>query len=199
MSAPDERAGTEAIPHEAVEQAAPTRPGQHRLLVAAAVIVAALLPLFATNFVLFQLTLVMVYGLAILGLNINDERVPANTQRAACAYAPRERGRCLFRLEIRGNLDKIVRSPRISSGAIIEPLDHLKDRAEIDLVAPPVQLKHKAQALDRTSLPLEQLPMASNYPLPVAPVRRIRNLGLRREDWPESRRRTGQQLLNVVG
>ena len=31
---------------------------------------AALLPLVATNFVLFQLTLVMVYGLAILGLNL---------------------------------------------------------------------------------------------------------------------------------
>jgi branched-chain amino acid transport system permease protein len=34
------------------------------------VIAAAVLPLVATNFVLFQLTLVMVYGLAILGLNI---------------------------------------------------------------------------------------------------------------------------------
>jgi branched-chain amino acid transport system permease protein len=39
-------------------------------LIAAAVILAALLPLVASNFVLFQLTLVLVYGLAILGLNL---------------------------------------------------------------------------------------------------------------------------------
>jgi branched-chain amino acid transport system permease protein len=41
-----------------------------RLAVAAAVIAALLLPLFVGGFVTFQLTLVMVYGLAILGLNL---------------------------------------------------------------------------------------------------------------------------------
>ena len=48
-------------------------------------------------------------------------------------------------------------------------------------------------------LRLEQLPKASNYPLPGTPVRRIRNLGVRRKDWPEICRRAGQQLLDVVG
>jgi branched-chain amino acid transport system permease protein len=38
------------------------------LLAAAAVVIAALLPLVAKNFILFQLTLSMVYGIAILGL-----------------------------------------------------------------------------------------------------------------------------------
>jgi branched-chain amino acid transport system permease protein len=46
------------------------RPSSGQLLVLAAVAIGALLPLAATNFVTFQLTLVMVYGLAILGLNI---------------------------------------------------------------------------------------------------------------------------------
>jgi branched-chain amino acid transport system permease protein len=46
------------------------RPSGSHLAIAAAVVAAALLPLAATNFVLFQLTLVMVYGLAILGLNL---------------------------------------------------------------------------------------------------------------------------------
>jgi branched-chain amino acid transport system permease protein len=38
------------------------------MLAIAAVVIAALLPLFAKNFFLFQLTLAMVYGIAILGL-----------------------------------------------------------------------------------------------------------------------------------
>jgi branched-chain amino acid transport system permease protein len=38
------------------------------MLAAAAIIIAALLPLVAKNFILFQLTLAMVYGIAILGL-----------------------------------------------------------------------------------------------------------------------------------
>jgi branched-chain amino acid transport system permease protein len=38
------------------------------MLAAAAIVVAALLPLVAKNFILFQLTLAMVYGIAILGL-----------------------------------------------------------------------------------------------------------------------------------
>lgn len=36
----------------------------------AAIVIAALLPLVAKNFILFQLTLAMVYGIAILGLNL---------------------------------------------------------------------------------------------------------------------------------
>jgi branched-chain amino acid transport system permease protein len=38
------------------------------ILAAAAIVIAALLPLAAKNFILFQLTLAMVYGIAILGL-----------------------------------------------------------------------------------------------------------------------------------
>jgi len=40
------------------------------VLTAAALVIAALLPLFVKNFILFQLTLAMVYGIAILGLNL---------------------------------------------------------------------------------------------------------------------------------
>jgi branched-chain amino acid transport system permease protein len=40
------------------------------LLTAAAIVVAAVLPLLVKNFILFQLTLAMVYGIAILGLNL---------------------------------------------------------------------------------------------------------------------------------
>ena len=44
---------------------------ERRYLVAAAVVViAALIPLVAHSFVLFELTMVMIYGLAILGLNL---------------------------------------------------------------------------------------------------------------------------------
>jgi len=46
------------------------RTGGHRLAILAAVIVAALVPLVAKNFLVFQLTLVMVYAIAILGLNL---------------------------------------------------------------------------------------------------------------------------------
>jgi branched-chain amino acid transport system permease protein len=74
MSAPDELAAKEAIPLDAAEataeEASPARSGNRHITVAVAVLAAALLPLVATNFVLFQLTLVMVYGLAILGLNL---------------------------------------------------------------------------------------------------------------------------------
>jgi branched-chain amino acid transport system permease protein len=55
-------------------EAAPATTGRAtatRLLAIAAVVIAALLvPLFVRGFVTFQLTLVMVYGLAILGLNL---------------------------------------------------------------------------------------------------------------------------------
>ncbi|MBV8130963.1 MAG: branched-chain amino acid ABC transporter permease [Alphaproteobacteria bacterium] len=46
------------------------RPGARYLTIGAAVAVALVVPAVATNFVIFQLTLVMVYGLAILGLNL---------------------------------------------------------------------------------------------------------------------------------
>ncbi|HYM72207.1 MAG TPA: branched-chain amino acid ABC transporter permease [Stellaceae bacterium] len=41
-----------------------------RLVLAAAIVIAVLIPLVAKSFVTFQLTQVMIYGLAILGLNI---------------------------------------------------------------------------------------------------------------------------------
>jgi branched-chain amino acid transport system permease protein len=40
------------------------------MLAIAAILVAAALPVFVKNFILFQLTLAMVYGIAILGLNL---------------------------------------------------------------------------------------------------------------------------------
>lgn len=40
------------------------------MLTIVAIVAAALLPLFVKNFILFQLTLAMVYGIAILGLNL---------------------------------------------------------------------------------------------------------------------------------
>ena len=42
----------------------------HRMLTIIALIVAAVLPFLVKNFILFQLTLAMVYGIAILGLNL---------------------------------------------------------------------------------------------------------------------------------
>ncbi len=45
-------------------------PIRRRLVIAALVLVAFLIPLLVRGFVTFQLTLVMVYGLAILGLNL---------------------------------------------------------------------------------------------------------------------------------
>jgi branched-chain amino acid transport system permease protein len=44
--------------------------GMRHIAIGAAVIVALVVPFLAKNFVVFQLTLVMVYGLAILGLNL---------------------------------------------------------------------------------------------------------------------------------
>jgi branched-chain amino acid transport system permease protein len=64
-------------PREAVEPlgtarraAAISRPSARYLAIGVVIAVALLLPAVATNFVIFQLTLVMVYGLAILGLNL---------------------------------------------------------------------------------------------------------------------------------
>ena len=64
-------------PREAIEPsgtaertAAISRPIGRYLAIGAAIALALLLPAVATNFVIFQLTLVMIYGLAILGLNL---------------------------------------------------------------------------------------------------------------------------------
>jgi branched-chain amino acid transport system permease protein len=46
------------------------RPSTRHLLIGAALVAALAAPLAAQNFVVFQLTMVMVYGLAILGLNL---------------------------------------------------------------------------------------------------------------------------------
>jgi branched-chain amino acid transport system permease protein len=53
-----------------VQRAVRLRPGLRHLLVAVFVVVAFIIPLFATSFVTFQLTEVLIYGLAILGLNL---------------------------------------------------------------------------------------------------------------------------------
>jgi branched-chain amino acid transport system permease protein len=62
-------------PREIVTLAAPRaaaiiRPSRRQLAIAAAIIVALVVPFVFKSFVVFQLTLVMVYGLAILGLNL---------------------------------------------------------------------------------------------------------------------------------
>jgi branched-chain amino acid transport system permease protein len=46
------------------------RPTTRHLVIAVAVAIAAVIPLFAKSFLIFQLTEVMIYGLAILGLNL---------------------------------------------------------------------------------------------------------------------------------
>jgi len=43
---------------------------RRHILTAATILIAALIPLFAKSFILFELTQVMIYGLAILGLNL---------------------------------------------------------------------------------------------------------------------------------
>jgi branched-chain amino acid transport system permease protein len=43
---------------------------RRHLITAGVIVIAALIPLFAKSFVLFELTMVMIYGLAILGLNL---------------------------------------------------------------------------------------------------------------------------------
>jgi len=66
MSTPRE----EAVPFEAARPIQLARPQRRHLAIAAFVVAALLLPLAAQSFITFQLTLVMVYGLAILGLNL---------------------------------------------------------------------------------------------------------------------------------
>jgi len=46
------------------------KPSTRQLLIAATVVVALVIPFALKSFFVFQLTLVMVYGLAILGLNL---------------------------------------------------------------------------------------------------------------------------------
>jgi branched-chain amino acid transport system permease protein len=46
------------------------QPRARHLIIAGCILIAAVIPLFAKSFVIFQLTEVMIYGLAILGLNL---------------------------------------------------------------------------------------------------------------------------------
>ena len=46
------------------------RPSPRHLAIGVSIVIALMLPLFMTSFITFQLTLVMIYGLAILGLNL---------------------------------------------------------------------------------------------------------------------------------
>ncbi|HEX3883677.1 MAG TPA: branched-chain amino acid ABC transporter permease [Stellaceae bacterium] len=65
--------GSAATGNTAAVTAAPARGWRlerRHLVSAAVVVVAALIPLVARSFVLFELTMVMIYGLAILGLNL---------------------------------------------------------------------------------------------------------------------------------
>jgi branched-chain amino acid transport system permease protein len=67
-TAPEEDiAVTAAVP---VQRALRVRPTIRHLIIAGAIVIAALIPLVAQSFLLFQLTEVMIYGLAILGLNL---------------------------------------------------------------------------------------------------------------------------------
>jgi branched-chain amino acid transport system permease protein len=53
-----------------VTRAVRLKPSARHLIIAGTIVVALLVPLFAKSFVIFQLTEVMIYGLAILGLNL---------------------------------------------------------------------------------------------------------------------------------
>ena len=61
---------TAVLTHGAPRAAATTHPGLRQVTIAVAIAIALLLPLATTSFITFQLTLVMIYGLAILGLNL---------------------------------------------------------------------------------------------------------------------------------
>jgi branched-chain amino acid transport system permease protein len=63
----EETAVGAAVP---VQRGAGIRPSVSHLIIAGFVVVAFVLPLFASSFVTFQLTEVLIYGLAILGLNL---------------------------------------------------------------------------------------------------------------------------------
>ena len=57
---------TRASPRAAVL----ARPSPRHIAIGVSIVIALMLPLFMTSFITFQLTLVMIYGLAILGLNL---------------------------------------------------------------------------------------------------------------------------------
>jgi branched-chain amino acid transport system permease protein len=60
-----------AVPTEAVAQTGVwARPTVRHLIIAAVIVVALVIPFVAHSFVVFELTQVMIYGLAILGLNL---------------------------------------------------------------------------------------------------------------------------------
>src|SRR4029077_15453929 len=61
---------TALLTHEAPRAAATVHPGPRQIAIGVAIVIALLLPLVTTSFITFQLTLVMIYGLAILGLNL---------------------------------------------------------------------------------------------------------------------------------
>ena len=68
MTAPSPNVGIAAA--DAAPDAAPRAAATRLLAIAVIVIAALLVPFFVRGFITFQLTLVMVYGLAILGLNL---------------------------------------------------------------------------------------------------------------------------------
>jgi branched-chain amino acid transport system permease protein len=61
---------TVAVPAPSAAERQWVRPGMRHWLIAAAIIAALLIPLVGKSFLIFQLTQVMIYGLAILGLNL---------------------------------------------------------------------------------------------------------------------------------
>ena len=69
-SVPFVAAAGAAAPAEALPGAATSWLAGRHLLIAAAIVLAALVPFIFKSFVTFQLTQVMVYALAILGLNL---------------------------------------------------------------------------------------------------------------------------------
>jgi branched-chain amino acid transport system permease protein len=61
---------TALLTREAPRAAVIARPSPRHIAIGVVIIIALMLPLFMTSFITFQLTLVMIYGLAILGLNL---------------------------------------------------------------------------------------------------------------------------------
>ena len=70
MSGPQQEAVPFAAAVTAAQNTRPARLAPRHAAVAAVIIVAAILPFVLQGFVIFQLTEVMIYGLAILGLNL---------------------------------------------------------------------------------------------------------------------------------
>jgi branched-chain amino acid transport system permease protein len=61
---------TVLLTRETPRAAVLAHPSPRHIAIGAAIVIALLLPLITTSFITFQLTLVMIYGLAILGLNL---------------------------------------------------------------------------------------------------------------------------------